>query len=688
MKRVLQWSFLVTLLAWGFLLTDWFTASTLWRAPNVFPMCRAGGPQLHCLGPLNVMWLGVDNGATAWQTVPSQYFFNHAKAGGSTLPKWNPYIGSGYPQFLDGMTNHDSIITQFLNTYPGDKARDLVVFLRIFLFVFGVVTILSLLEVSKAVLVLGAITAATGHYLSGYVDTIFLDIDLVAPWVLVPFVLVHKKGQITSWAIVLSLALGWWVGTQGFVESQAAFPIFVTLIVAAALPLLKWRALVLGVMMAIPFSLALPRLLDISHYMPFLYTNRGELSSCMAAMGLGWEKVLSHSFLISWRRGPNVDFILPFWSLLVLIFVRRQLGAAKWLLYAFAGFVALVTFGVPASLCNLPGFSAIAFYRHGNPYVNVLAMVLTLYSIELLSRRYSLPVKGKKFWGLVFFTLIPFWHPTVFNIEALSKPGAPPAPPYERDILEASPLGRVQKLSRTENRRHFSPHEIMHPNWPGAFDILDLRILNGIYVLNHMTLSKALSSNWKRQGTAIWSLVRPEPPRELMSEDFQRILILNRISLFSFLRDQKIFSQIPGPYEADRCELLSQDEVIESYRCPDIGAIGFFPKNVQSFGLDHHIEQLRIPSLMELVDLAVVDAAVALKPAIGRINSFERLPDELNFNLDVASEGLFVVVDTMFPGWKAQINGLATNIYFVNYASKGVVVPQGNVSLRLKFEPN
>ena len=71
----------------------------------------------------------------------------------------------------------------------------------------------------------------------------------------------------------------------------------------------------------------------------------------------------------------------------------------------------------------------------------------------------------------------------------------------------------------------------------------------------------------------------------------------------------------------------------------------------------------------------------------GRVVSVDRRGDELDYVLDVARPGPFVIADTFFRGWSATVNGRSTPISRANVAFKAVLVPQGRVDLKLRFSP-
>lgn len=684
-KVVIGWSLVAALLTWGLMLTPFFTATGAQRSTSIYPQCRAAGSRLDCVQSMKNLWVGFDAGATVWQELPAEYFYSHQAEDGQPSPKWNPYIGSGYPMFLDGIFNLKSLITKFLIHHLGDKARDLVIFSRIFVYILGVVTALYLLGVSRPILILGALTASVAHYLSFYVDIVFLDIDLIAPWLIVLLLILQRQKRLTFFSVTLAVLCGWWVGTQGFVESQANFAIVVALVTLLALRHLGWRALALGLFIGVGFSVGLTRLLLVLHNLPNLYTTR-DVMTCVAASGIGWREALYESLLIFWQKGPTLTFIMPIGALALVLWKGWQKKETRWLLLSLTGLVYLEIFGLPRVFCSFPGISGVSLVRHLVPYVNAFSLVLILWSLHLALAHTPKDKYNRRFLVLAAVCCFPIWHNTFFNWEAITHHAAKPLPPLVRDLSSDSPLGQVQKRSQTEDRRHFSAQEILYPNWSQAFDILDMRVLYGIHPANILGLNNQIFSNWKKNGGALSRILQPEDPQDNMNEDLQRDLIINRVSLLSFLKGQAVFSNIGGPYSREKCQLLAQNNWIESYLCPQVGAVGFFPRDVKVLPRERQIAYLKQESLDELNGLALISSE-SIQAAGGSVISFQRQADQLIYNLNVERAGLFVVADTFFPGWEAKINGVSAPIHEVNYAFKGVIVPEGKIKLELTFKP-
>jgi len=62
-------------------------------------------------------------------------------------------------------------------------------------------------------------------------------------------------------------------------------------------------------------------------------------------------------------------------------------------------------------------------------------------------------------------------------------------------------------------------------------------------------------------------------------------------------------------------------------------------------------------------------------------------PDSLELSVQSAESSLLVMSENYYPGWKAWLDGQATEIYLTDIAFRGVVVPAGSHRLRMEFRP-
>ena len=61
--------------------------------------------------------------------------------------------------------------------------------------------------------------------------------------------------------------------------------------------------------------------------------------------------------------------------------------------------------------------------------------------------------------------------------------------------------------------------------------------------------------------------------------------------------------------------------------------------------------------------------------------------ERLDLTAKMACQGMVVVSDTFFPGWQATVDGKPAQIHEVNLAMRGVVVPQGQHELVMRYRP-
>ena len=227
-----------------------------------------------------------------------------------------------------------------------------------------------------------------------------------------------------------------------------------------------------------------------------------------------------------------------------------------------------------------------------------------------------------------------------------------------------------------------------------------MRLLEALYPKTYFALNggDGLFPDWERDPAHTIRpdrFVRPVHPSLLFGDEFQRLLIVNRVSLFSFGvgTSTHLPSDPQSPYAASRCQFLARSIKVESYVCSEIGGIAYFPKAVTQVASDAEaLEILRRKPLGELIDFATVERVgqqgqPTPQPAAGMIVSSSIEPDRMAFDLDVNRAGHFVVADTWFPGWRAEVNGRPVPIDHANVAFKAVEVPTGRVSLVFLFNP-
>lgn len=88
---------------------------------------------------------------------------------------------------------------------------------------------------------------------------------------------------------------------------------------------------------------------------------------------------------------------------------------------------------------------------------------------------------------------------------------------------------------------------------------------------------------------------------------------------------------------------------------------------------------------------AVVESSIELPQteianSVGEVKLERYEANKIELKVNVSSPKLLVVKNANIPGWKADIDGKEVEILQTNYAFQGVVVPQGNHSVRLIYK--
>jgi hypothetical protein len=744
--RALLLSLAAVLAVWGRFLSPALTLNPQAYIRTVNPFCRAGGAAVACQGPL-VPQQELDPGAPAWQEGPADHLFRAARTAGQPRPSWNPYSGSGTPVGLDAINASTSVTRWFLSRFPGDQPHDLLILARFLLFTFGLVWAAALAGAATPLLALLALAGALAPYGASYVDIVFLDVDLLAPWpplLLVALVTGRLSGRASA---LLALALGAATASLGFQQSQVAACAAIGVLTLAAAPSTRGRSLLLGAGFAAGELLLLPSWLPVVRNLDQFTSSRQLLCLVSRGQGLTW-------FEGSLVAAPVEEFSQVTFTLAGAVLALAAPRRWRFLAITVAVLGAWIVLGLPELACRLPLLSGIRFVRHLVPHFQAAFLLLVALSAwELASRstRIVVPlllacaaaaalVAGGSGAGYRW----PLWAAAATSLlaaggallpgmtggphrrvalaaallltatapylvgGALAEPlwrgtaGAPEGPGLPLPAELTGPLATVRELSQHEDRRHASPGGFLYPNWAAALGILDLFTIGALYPVGYHELNAGLFPWWERDPQHGLNPDRfvPPPAEAIHSVEFQRVLAVNRVSLLTFELGRPVFPAGPSPYERQRCRPVAGDRalLLEAWLCPDVGGVGYFPGLVERApSRPAAIERLRAASPVELLSLAVLGPEVDLSgpgrlpaaalPAVGQVLTVERRSDALDYLLEVEVPGLFVVADGWFRGWRATVNGAPAGLSRCNVAFKAVNVPAGRVALSLRFEP-
>ena len=697
--RALKYSiglgFLAAALHVGLYLLPWWTLSPRTSADTIHPrgFCQPVGDDWRCESAMafpNQM----DAGALVWAEMPSSYYLSRFPL--TQPPAWSAYTGSGYPHFLDGHSRWSGWSRVIWSIFPQDKTADWVTFLRIWLWAAGIGFACFVAGVSRRLSFVATMVAPILPYPRMILDHVFLDVDLLAPWVIALALLPGWKER-WGWLAAISALVGWFVGLQVFVESQLVLA-FAAAVVFLAMAVVEWRwSYFVGVVaMGVGFSISfVPGVLPYVQYFGELVSSRVP-GSCFAGSGLGVGEILRNS-VEGWPRHPEWLMAFSFPAVLFLSYGRER--SVRGLAVAYLVFVATMAWGWPSFICGVKGVSGIGVVRHLAAATQAVFLVLVLFgatfALERLKTRPWLSGRPRAFAAVATVLVVAILYPTLkrglLNAKVLEgKAQAAHAwnwrEPGERSVFKA-----VAEKSRAEDRRHFSGDLFLSPNWGSAVGILEMRVLEALYPRLQHKLYATVVSSWQHGSSQPHIpdrfLKLTEPTSQPVSgSELEKLLVITRTSLLTM---DKAKSLPPKGefYSVESCRLLGEDAAAKAWLCPKIGGVGFFPTKLSVVESDEALETLlkKEPASFWIARAVVVKRPVA--EAAGEVVSFERKGDELRYRLKVSKPGLFVVADTDFPGWRASVQGRVAEIVPVNIAWKGVEVPAGEVEVFMEFRP-
>ncbi len=684
LKTSFLWALAACLLSMGTALTPWFTLSTRSAQPEVSrdDECIFEGPSWRCERPHEHYLVLEDPGASSWQEIPAQYFYNLHLS--QERPLWNPYIGSGYPIFLDGTSRPVAPSRAFLNHFPSDGARDLLIFMRIFVWVWGILFVLMELGVTGPFLILLGIASSTLPYPSRYIDHVFLDVDLLAPWVLALFLAFIQKKNWGKKHLILALVFGLWIGAQTFIESQIVFCCVLGFLAVATWYVSRGKSLLVLFVYSLGFfAICLPYALEFKHYFPLFATNR-DVMGCIATEGVGLSKLWTAGY-IGYLKNSELFTVFSVLGMPLCIWGMLKKPDLRFLFGFYCFLFIWLAFGNPSLVCGIEGISAISFPRHLYPHIQALFFILVSSSLFLVSSRFRFR-RVLLLLGFIF-CIYPVLNRSIVVLKHLGGKFPKAVDFSPRPIPQGNIFAPIQKLSQEEDRRHFSPDRRMYPNYSEIFEILDVRVLYGVFPKRISALNNIFLDWFGNNPGHADRFVGPNDKFKGLPADLEKVLLLHRVSLLSFSKNQNWLEGTQF-YNSGNCKKTAEDQVAVFYFCPIVGGIGYFPKEIlASSGIDQSLEILKAKSVTEVLDFLVVEGAATenFKVAAGKILNFKRTPNQLEYELEVVNAGYFVVADTYFSGWKASINGQAAEILPANVGFKTVFVPKGKTQLKLRY---
>jgi hypothetical protein len=95
----------------------------------------------------------------------------------------------------------------------------------------------------------------------------------------------------------------------------------------------------------------------------------------------------------------------------------------------------------------------------------------------------------------------------------------------------------------------------------------------------------------------------------------------------------------------------------------------------------------RLPEFRRLGYLFTKPPKLESCEAADKVALAEHATDKVVIRASMSCQGMVVVSDVFFPGWRAEVDGHRTPIYEVNEAMRGVIVPRGEHTVTMRYRP-
>jgi Bacterial membrane protein YfhO len=211
--------------------------------------------------------------------------------------------------------------------------------------------------------------------------------------------------------------------------------------------------------------------------------------------------------------------------------------------------------------------------------------------------------------------------------------------------------------------------ELLFGSWNMTYKIPDI---NGFNSLQPASLSALL---YKGRDLSYGKF----PPSQLSEQTFSLLSLLN---VKYFITQSKLESNVKEVYNKNGVTIYENINVLSRL---------FFIQKLEKFSIEQILIKMQQDNI-NYANTALIDTELA--PLESKFSSDAKIlnvdysANLIKVSLDVKEDAFLVISDTFYPGWKAKINGLDSDIYPVNYFLKGVVVPKGSQDLQLDYFPN
>jgi hypothetical protein len=304
--------------------------------------------------------------------------------------------------------------------------------------------------------------------------------------------------------------------------------------------------------------------------------------------------------------------------------------------------------------------------------------------------------------------VVPIFLIASFALDAAGPRGFPDrADPYE-----APPYVEFLK-GRPGYQRVLGSYGTLFPNYASTAALFDLRYVNSLLPMSyHLYRSKYLHAMGYNEDLAstLWFTGRPERivtdstiedpalrfsvrPKEVEDD------ILNRLSDYSFM-GVKYFVMPKGfdttlsrVYDVEKRRPffdLVYDEEVRIFKNPMAFERSFVVYGYERAGSSEEAQEEAFGSSFDLERRAVLEVEAPNPSGEGGIYKtriMEYTPNTVSVYVETDLDGMLVLTDLYYPGWRAEVNGEEAEVFRVNGLVRGVAVKAGSSSVIFSYRP-
>jgi hypothetical protein len=139
-------------------------------------------------------------------------------------------------------------------------------------------------------------------------------------------------------------------------------------------------------------------------------------------------------------------------------------------------------------------------------------------------------------------------------------------------------------------------------------------------------------------------------------------------------------------------KLVWENDFFRLWENPDAFPRAYIAKDAAVISDSQEIIEYLFHSNTDLRNVAVVETPIPLSTKeyssiseLVRIDSYKM--NEIHLTVQTPKSGILVLSDTFAPGWKAYVDGIATNVYRTNFIFRGIPITAGSHSIKFIYQP-